>query len=79
MAKQSPPTVCEPPCSMGVCVSNGTSTLGLCKCDPFFTGDTCDVYSCHTFCHNNGICMIEPGPTSENDTIVKVVFIRFNF
>lgn len=60
---------------MGVCVSNGTSTLGRCKCDPFFTGDTCDFYACHTICHNNGICYVEPGPTPENDTIIKVLLI----
>lgn len=75
MAKPSPPFICEPPCTMGVCVSNGTSDLGRCKCDPFFTGETCDVYACHTYCHNNGICYVEPGPTPENDTIAKVTAV----
>lgn len=54
---------------MGVCVSNGTSALGHCKCNPFFTGDTCGTYSCHTFCYNKGICYVE---SSENDSIPKV-------
>ncbi|XP_050433383.1 low-density lipoprotein receptor-related protein 1 isoform X2 [Adelges cooleyi] len=71
MAKETPSFVCEPPCLLGVCVSNGTSPLGRCKCDPFFTGDTCDVYACHKFCFNEGICYVEPGPTPENDTIPK--------
>jgi len=73
VAKETPSFICEPSCTMGVCVSNGTSELGRCKCDPFFTGDTCDVYACHTFCYNNGICYVEPGPTPENDTITKVL------
>lgn len=79
MTKQIPPLVCDPPCSMGVCVSNGTSNLGRCKCDPFFTGDTCDVYSCHTYCHNNGICYVELGPSPENETIHKVLLIVLIF
>lgn len=58
---------------MGVCVSNGISALGRCKCDPFFTGDTCRIYACHTFCYNNGICYVVPGPTPENDSTPKVL------
>lgn len=73
VAKETPSFICEPSCTKGVCVSNGTSDLGRCKCDPFFTGDTCDVYACHTFCYNNGICYIESGPTPENDIITKVL------
>lgn len=71
--KQTPP-ICNPPCNMGICVSNGTSAFGHCKCDPFFTGDTCGIYACHTFCYNNGICYVEPGLTPEYDSIPKVKF-----
>jgi hypothetical protein len=60
---------------MGVCVANGTSNLGSCKCDPFFIGETCDNYSCHTFCFNKGICYLEPGPNAENDFIAKVLLL----
>lgn len=56
---------------MGVCTSNGTSAH--CVCDPFFTGDSCDVYACHTYCYNNGICYVEPGPTPEIEPIAKVI------
>ncbi|XP_050540895.1 low-density lipoprotein receptor-related protein 1 [Daktulosphaira vitifoliae] len=71
VAKQTASIMCEPPCLMGVCISNGTSSLGYCKCDPFFTGNTCDVYACHEFCLNEGICYVETGLTSENNTLTK--------
>lgn len=70
--KKTPPLVCDPPCIMGICISNKTTGLGHCKCDPFFTGDTCDYYTCHTFCYNNGICYVEPGSNPEIDIIAKV-------
>lgn len=75
MPKQIPSFICEPPCKMGVCIANGTSNLGSCKCDPFFTGETCDNYSCHTFCFNKGICYLDIGLNSENDSIAKVLLL----
>jgi len=80
VAKQTSPLICEPPCIMGVCMANGTSDLGYCKCDPFFTGDTCDYYACHTFCYNNGICYLEPGdPDQESVAMVLIVFAIITF
>lgn len=70
--KENSSLICDPPCIKGTCVLNGTSHLGRCKCDPFYTGDTCDFYACHTFCFNKGICYVESGSTKENDTIAKV-------
>lgn len=69
---------------MGVCTrrsnttSNSTSGLGYCVCDPFYAGNTCDVYACHTYCYNNGICYVEPGPTPEIEPIAKVI-INYNY
>lgn len=44
---------------MGECVLNETSTLGYCKCKPFFAGKTCNVYECHKYCHNKAVCFEE--------------------
>lgn len=69
---------CDPQCIMGTCVLNETLGLnnnyGYCKCDPFFTGDSCNFYACHTFCYNKGKCDLKPGPTPESDSIPIVSY-----
>jgi len=76
--KQTPPLICDPPCDMGECVSNGTSALGYCKCNPFFAGETCNVYECHKYCHNKAYCYVVQESILEESKLKVVTVIFFS-
>ena len=59
----------------GTCVSDLTGTISTCECDPFWTGERCEIpYDCDSLpCENNGVCVPAiADKTLNNGTILEV-------
>jgi len=51
---------CQPTCNNGQCVSNTSSSVSYCSCNPGYIGTSCNILNCpgNPECNNKGKCVV---------------------